>query len=393
MKTILAFIIILLLSLSCGKAKKEETKAETKETKADKIARDFIHNMIAGDHQTGTADFSAELLAKYPTDKFTAYSKQINERLGKLNTIKYEHEHAGTDKFELAYDIGFDKDKLAGLHIAFKEVEGKIKIADFHFESSILAMPGEDKEHPIAVPESVEPVITNLLSAYNKGDYAGYTKDFCQAYQKRYTKEIFAQNRKEMFDILGENKSHKALRAFEKDKLVHTFYQAEYVNEEIVEIELVLEVYNKGEHGEKTEKDKHVDTPCIKKIEYKSAKMKQEKDQLNNLLKSMVLNLQENLDQKKYNEFSKDFSPEFKKIYTQNKFKSECQVLQRNLGKWLKTKATRKKKTDTGIEAYYRLEFEKDTKVDLKVVYLLKEGKYHIESIDFSSLNLPAKKT
>ncbi len=392
MRNILAFAVILLLSLSCSKTKKEETKVETRETKGDRIARDFIHNIIAGDYKNGTIDFSAELLAKYPTDKYMAYSKQLNEKLGKLNTINYDHEHGGADRFELAYDLGFDKDKSAGIHIAFQEIEGKIKIADFHFESSTLAMPGESKEHPVAVPASAESVVTNLLTAYNKGDYAGYTRDFCPTYKKRFNEEVFNKDRKEMFDILGENKSHKALRAFEQDKIVHVFYQAEYTNEEIVEIELVLDVFHNEESKDKI---KHAEgqNPDIEKIVYKSAKMKQAKDEINKLLKSMVLNLQENLDPKKYSEFSKDFSPDFKKIYTSNKFKSECGVLQKNLGKWLKTKASKKKMTDTGIEANFRLEFEKDTKVDLKVVFLLKEGKYYINNIDFSSLNLPAKKT
>lgn len=359
----------------------------------DQIADNFLQNLTSSNYKEFSRDFTKDLLEKYPEKTYLEFSKEVKEKLGKLNAAQFDHEHKGTTSFEKAYSLDFENDKSALIHIAFKvEDEKNIKINAFHFESKIFAKSGEKEGHPLEIPKEADEIILNILTAYNKGDYPSYTKDFTDNFKNKITEDVFKLYRQEWLGLIGEFKTYKALRAYEKNKDVYVIYQAEFTEEEIVEIEMVLEFFAKKHKNEDKKEQASLSLPKVKRFNLQSPKIKQNNKFVSDTLRSIGTNLQQNFDSKKYADFSKDFLPNFKNAYNQQKFQNEYRQVTSKLGKWNSLKYSKRKKTQEGYDVTYKCEFEKDSNATLRVKTEIKDKKFFINEISFSSDLLTTKK-
>lgn len=391
MKKVFLLLSVLFI-LGCGSgAKKEEEKKGT--ANADQIAENFLQNLTSSNYKEFSKDFTKDLLEKYPEKTYLEFSKEVKEKLGKLNAALIDHKHAGTSSFENAYSLDFENDKSALIHIAFIVEDGKnIKINAFHLESKIFSKPGEKEGHPIQLPKEADALLLNILTAYNKGDYASYVKDFTENFKDKITEDVFKLYRQEWLELIGEFKTYKALRSFEKSKDVYVIYQAEFTKEEIVQIEMVLELFAKKSKNEEKKDQPSQLAPKVKRFNLQSPKIKQNNKFIGDSLKAIATNLQQNFDIKKYTDFSKDFQQDFKNTYNQQKFQNEYRQVSSKLGKWNSVKNSKRRKTPEGYDVTYKCEFEKDSNATLRIKTVIKDNKFLISEMTFNSDLLTTKK-
>ena len=88
--------------------------------------------------------------------------------------------------------------------------------------------------------KAADPITDSILTGYNSGNYALYSKDFNEQMKNALPENVFTQTREEIMEKVGAYKSRVVSGTYKKNQYSIVEYTAEFENEKEVNVKVVL---------------------------------------------------------------------------------------------------------------------------------------------------------
>lgn len=97
---------------------------------------------------------------------------------------------------------------------------------------------GADRD---AVLGYAEPITNSILTGYNNGSYAVYSKDFDEQMKNALPEKVFNQTRVLILEKIGKYASRNVSEVYKKNQFIVVLYSGKFEKEDNVEIKVVIQ--------------------------------------------------------------------------------------------------------------------------------------------------------